>query len=135
LRCLIELQIFEHPFIAKQGLRRGSRRHDDHGIHREAAFGFDPAQSLQLDSVLHYFLLCSHIRRVLVDPAWLNTADNNLRQSVRYTMAKTSDQIQVKPSAAPRQPQISAPGSAAITVLLTSTLLAAVYTAPHSAIR
>jgi hypothetical protein len=74
--------------------------------------------------MLHYFLLFPHIRRVLVDLAWLNTADNNLRQGVRYTMAMTSDQIQAKRTAAPGQLQIRQSDSAGEYALVTSNLLA-----------
>jgi hypothetical protein len=83
--------------------------------------------------MLHCFLLCSHIKRVVVDLAWLNTADNNLRQDVRDTMAMTSNQIQAKLTTAPGHLQIYPPGSATITVLVTSAPLAAGGTAQPAA--
>jgi hypothetical protein len=44
----------------------------------------------------------------------MNTADNNLRQDVRYTMAMTNDRIQVKPTLAPGQLQIRQRESATV---------------------
>jgi hypothetical protein len=83
--------------------------------------------------MLHCFLLCSHIGRVVVDLAWPHTADNKLKQGVRYTMAMTSDQIQAKLTNAPGQEQIDPPGPATVTVLVTSALQAAVSNAQYSA--